>query len=176
VKYLDIKILHVKGYCALDRAEAASRQWARERPELPMLPVETIGRLLDAAARVTRDHMNPLLAEADLNVGEFDVLTPLRRSGEPYMLCPTQLYEAALISSGGMTNRLDRLERAGLVERRPNLKDRRGRQIALTPEGKRVIDDMIGRMVAMEEKMISVLSQAEQEQLNALLKKLLTGL
>jgi len=141
-----------------------------------MLPVETVGRLLDAAARVTREHMNPLLAEAGLNVGEFDVLTPLRRAGEPYMLSPTQLYEAALISSGGMTDRLDRLERAGLVERRPDPRDRRGRQIALTAAGKRVIDDMIGRMVAMETKMLSVLTEAEQKRLNALLKKLLAGI
>ena len=141
-----------------------------------MLPVETVGRLLDAAARVTREHMNPLLAEAGLNLGEFDVLTPLRRAGEPYVLSPTQLYEAALISSGGMTDRLDRLERAGLVERRPDPKDRRGRQIALTAEGKRVIDDMIGRMVAMETEMLSVLTEPEQQRLNALLKKLLAGI
>jgi DNA-binding MarR family transcriptional regulator len=160
----------------MDRAEAAAKQWARERPDLPMLPVETVGRLLDAAARVTRDHMNPLLAEAGLQIGEFDVLTPLRRSGQPYMLSPTQLYEAALISSGGMTDRLDRLERAGLVERRPDPNDRRGRQIALTAAGKRVIDDMIGRMVAMEAQMLSVLTPVEQKKLNALLKKLLTGL
>lgn len=160
----------------MDRAEAAASQWARERPELPMLPVEVFGRLLDAAARVTRDHMNPLLAEAGLQVGEFDVLTPLRRSGEPYTLSPTELYEAALISSGGMTARLDRLERAGLVERRPDPKDRRGRQIALTPEGLAVIEDMIGRMVAMEAQMLAVLTPAEQTKLNGLLKKLLTGL
>ena len=79
----------------MDRAEIASKQWARERPDLPLLPIEIVGRVLDAAARVIRDHMNPLLAEADLQVGEFDVLTPLRRSGEPYMLSPTQLYESA---------------------------------------------------------------------------------
>jgi len=141
-----------------------------------MLPVELVGRLLDAAARVTREHMNPLLAQAGLNVGEFDVLTPLRRAGEPYILSPTQLYEAALISSGGMTDRLDRLERAGLVERRPDPKDRRGRQIALTAAGKQLIDGMIGRMVAMETEMLSVLSEAEQKTLNALLKKLLAGI
>jgi len=160
----------------MDRAEAASEQWARERPDLPTLPVETIGRLLDAAARVIRDHMNPLLAEADLQVGEFDVLTPLRRSGDPYMLSPTQLYESAMISSGGMTNRLDRLERAGLIERRPDPNDRRGRQVALTVAGKRAIDDLIGPMVALEVRMLSVLTSAEQKALNALLKKLLTGL
>lgn len=160
----------------MDRAEAAATQWARERPDLPMLPVETVGRLLDAAARVTREHMNPLLAEAGLNVGEFDVLTPLRRAGEPYVLSPTQLYEAALISSGGMTDRLDRLERAGLIERRANPNDRRGRQVALTAAGKRVVDDMIGRMVAMETQMLAVLTEAEQKQLNGLLKKLLAGI
>lgn len=160
----------------MDRAEAASRQWTRERPELAMLPVETIGRLLDAAERVIRDHMNPLLAAEGLQVGEFDVLTPLRRSGKPYTLSPTQLYKSAMISSGGMTNRLDRLERAGLIERRPDPNDRRGKQIALTAAGKRAVDDLIGPMVAMEEQLLSVLTPTEQKTLNALLKKLLTAL
>src|ERR1700716_4081653 len=160
----------------MDRAEIASKQWARERPDLPMLPVETVGRLLDAAARVIRDHMNPLLAEAGLQVGEFDVLTPLRRSGEPYMLSPTQLYESAMISSGGMTNRLDRLESAGLVERRPDPNDRRGKLIALTAAGRRVIDETITRHVANEAQLLSALTTAEQEKLNALLRKLIAGL
>jgi DNA-binding MarR family transcriptional regulator len=91
-------------------------------------------------------------------------------------LSPTQLYEALMISSGGMTNRLDRLERAGLVERRPDPDDRRGKLIALTDAGKRVIDDTIGRHVANEERLLSVLTRAEQEKLNALLKKLITAL
>src|SRR5262245_4069509 len=114
----------------MDRAEIAVDQWARERPDLPALPMAVFGRLLDAAERVMRDHMNPMFAEAGLQPGEFDVLATLRRSGAPYMLSPTRLYEAAMISSGGMTNRLDRLEHAGLVERRPDPNDRRAKLIA----------------------------------------------
>src|ERR1700761_8721899 len=94
----------------MDRAEAAVEQWARERPDLPSLPMALLGRLSEAAERVMRDHINPLFAEAGLQSGEFDVLATLRRSGAPYMLSPTRLYEAAMISSGGMTDRLDRLE------------------------------------------------------------------
>jgi DNA-binding MarR family transcriptional regulator len=92
------------------------------------------------------------------------------------MLSPTRLYEAAMISSGGMTNRLDRLERAGLIERRPDPSDRRGKLIALTTAGRRVIDGTIARHVANEEQLLSVLSTAEQERLNALLRKLIAGL
>jgi DNA-binding MarR family transcriptional regulator len=134
------------------------------------------GRLSDAAERVMRDHMNPLFAEAGLQPGEFDVLATLRRSGEPFMLSPTTLYEAAMISSGGMTNRIDRLEGAGLVERRPDPNDRRGKLIALTEQGLRVIDDTIGRHVANEVRLLSVLSVGEQKTLNTLLKTLIAGL
>jgi DNA-binding MarR family transcriptional regulator len=160
----------------MDRAAIAVEQWARERPDLPSVPMEIFGRLSDAAERVMRDHMNPLFAEAGLRPGEFDVLATLRRSGKPYMLSPTRLYETTMISSGGMTDRLDRLERAGLVERRPDPNDRRGKLIALTDAGKRVIDETIGRHVANEEKLLSALTRGEQEKLNALLKKLIAVL
>ena len=160
----------------MDRAEIAVKQWARERPELPALPMALFGRLADAAERVLREHMNPVFAEAGLQPGEFDVLATLRRSGAPYMLSPTTLYEAAMISSGGMTNRIDRLETAGLVERKPDPDDRRGKLIALTKEGRRVIDATIGRHVANEVRLLSVLTAAEQKALNTLLKKLISGL
>ncbi|WP_454813143.1 MarR family winged helix-turn-helix transcriptional regulator [Labrys neptuniae] len=160
----------------MDRADIAVEQWARERPDLPSLPMAVFGRLSDASERVLRDHMNPLFAAAGLQPGEFDVLATLRRSGEPYMLSPTRLYEAAMISSGGMTNRLDRLEHAGLVERRPDPNDRRGKLIALTEAGKSVIDETIARHVANEERLLSVLTRAEQETLDGLLRKLITAL
>jgi len=160
----------------MDRADIAVEQWARERPELPALPMAVFGRLADAAERVTRDHMDPLFARSGLQRGEFDVLATLRRSGAPYRLSPTQLYGALMISSGGMTNRLDRLENAGLVERHPDPGDRRGKLIALTENGKRVVDETIARHVANEERLLAVLTAAEQEQLNALLRKLITGL
>jgi DNA-binding MarR family transcriptional regulator len=135
-----------------------------------------LGRLSEAAERVMRDHLNPLFADAGLQPGEFDVLATLRRSGAPYMLSPTRLYEAAMISSGGMTNRIDRLERAGLIERHPDPNDRRGKLIALTATGRRVIDETITRHVANEQRLLSVLTTAEREKLNALLKKLIAGL
>ncbi|WP_342363076.1 MarR family transcriptional regulator [Terrarubrum flagellatum] len=160
----------------MDRADVAVEQWGRERPELPSLPIAVFGRLFDAAELAMRDHMNPLFAKGGLQPGEFDVLAALRRSGAPYMLSPTRLYESTMISSGGMTNRLDRLERAGFVERRPDPSDRRGKLIALTDAGRRVIDDTIGRHVANEERLLSALTTAEQEQLNALLKKLIAAL
>lgn len=159
-----------------DRADVATEQWARERPELPLLPMAVLGRLCEAAERVIRNHFEPVFMEAGLQFGEFDVISTLRRSGKPYMLSPTRLYEAAMISSGGMTARLDRLERAGLIERRPDPNDRRGKLIALTEQGRKVIDATIARHVANEERLLSVLTPAEQEKLNALLKKLIAGL
>src|SRR6266850_3738404 len=154
----------------MDRADVAIEQWARERPDLPALPMAVLGRLSEAAERVMRDHLNPLFAEAGLQPGEFDVLATLRRSGKPYMLSPTRLYEALMISSGGMTARLDRLERAGLIERCPDPNDRRGKLIALTAQGREVIDATITRHVANERRILASLTLAEQEKLNALLK------
>ncbi|HLH86912.1 MAG TPA: MarR family transcriptional regulator [Xanthobacteraceae bacterium] len=160
----------------MDRAGLAIEQWARERPDLPSLPMAVLGRLLEAAERVMRERMDPVFAAGGLQWGEFDVLATLRRSGPPYMLSPTRLQEAAMISSGGMTARLDRLERAGLIERRPDPDDRRGKLIALTKRGRALIDEMIGQHVANEQRILSPLSRAEQEKLAALLQKLIAGL
>ena len=173
--YLDVKI-HSIERTVMDRTGFAVEQWARERPDLPSLPMAVLGRLWEAAERVMREHLTPVFVEAGLQWGEFDVLATLRRSGAPYMLSPTRLYEAAMMSSGGMTARLDRLESAGLIERRPDPNDRRGKLIALTEKGRELIEVMIARHVANEQRILAPLTPAEQEQLSELLKKLIAAL
>ena len=103
----------------IDRAQLAVEQWQQQRPDLDTLPMRLIGRLGEAGQVLNRDVLQPFFDEHRLHYGEFDVLATLRRAGAPHALSPTALYEAAMISSGGMTNRLDRLERAGLIERKP---------------------------------------------------------
>ena len=151
----------------------AVEQWRRERPELDLLSMEILGRMAELAQTVGRNHLEPLFAEYGLQRGEFDVLAALRRSGKPYALTPTALYEAIMVSSGGMTNRLDRLERAGLIERRPNPQDRRGIIVALSDKGLELIDRAVPAHLENEHRVLSGLSAEEQQQLNALLAKLL---
>ncbi len=157
----------------MDRARLAVEQWRRERPEFDLLPMEILGRMAELAQIVGRDHLEPLFAEFGLQRGEFDVLATLRRSGKPFALTPTALYEATMVSSGGMTNRLDRLERAGLVERRPNPNDRRGTIVALSDGGLELIDRAVEAHLENEHRVLSGLNADEKQQLNTLLAKLL---
>ncbi|MET4898587.1 MarR family transcriptional regulator [Sphingomonadaceae bacterium jetA1] len=132
-----------------------------------------LGRLAEAALKTARDHLNPLFADHGLQPGEFDVLATLRRAGSPYALTPTDLYGAAMISSGSMTNRIDRLEKVGLVERRAHPSDRRGTLVVLTAAGRHMIDSIIALHVANQHKIVNGLDPREQEQLSQLLAKLL---
>ena len=159
----------------MDRAEQAAAQWARERPDLDTGPMVLLGRLAEAALVTARDGLNPLFARSGLQPGEFDVLATLRRSGAPYALTPTDLYEAAMISSGSMTNRIDRLEKAGLVERRPNPADKRGTFVALTREGFDLIERLVGEHVANQQAIVAGLGSDEQATLSALLARLLAS-
>lgn len=159
----------------MDRAQIAVEQWRRELPDVDLLPMEVLGRLAEVALLVSRNHLEPLFADFGLQRGEFDVLATLRRSGKPYALTPTQLYAATMVSSGGMTNRLDRLEQAGLIERRPNPEDRRGTLVAISKKGLALIDRAVPAHLKNEEKVMSCLSAGEQEQLNGLLGKLIEG-
>lgn len=159
-----------------DRAALATEQWHRERPDLDALPMALVGRFNEAAQLIARDHLNPLFARFGLQAGEFDVLATLRRAGAPHALTPTALYKALMISSGGMTSRLDRLARDGLIERQAHPDDRRAVLVGLTSAGLRLIDEMMGPHVENERALLSVLSITEQRELDRLLAKLLVGL
>lgn len=159
-----------------DRAGQAAEDWRRERPDMDGFPMEVLGRLMEAAQVIARDWLTPVFVEHGLQNGEFDMLATLRRSGEPYALTPTALYEAAMMSSGGMTARIDRLEKAGLIERRKHPTDRRGVLVVLTPKGLDVIDHVLPLHIANERKVLSSLTRVEQRTLNELLAKMLHGL
>lgn len=160
----------------MDRARRAADEWARERPDLDSRPMVLVGRLTEAAGRIQKDVLRPFFAERGLQFGDFDVLATLRRSGAPYALNPTALYEATMVTSGAMTGRIDRLAAAGWVERRPDPKDRRGVVVALTPSGLERIDAMMADHVANEKRALSGLTTEEQARLSGLLEKLLASL
>ncbi|QVQ28177.1 MarR family winged helix-turn-helix transcriptional regulator [Achromobacter deleyi] len=157
----------------MDRASRAVEQWNRERPDLDVSTMRVLGRLGECALVITRDRINPLFAQFGLQPGEFDVLATLRRSGKPYALTPTALYEDAMISSGSMTNRIDRLEKAGLVARKANPDDGRATLVMLTRQGIKLIDEAVVAHLRNQAEVLSPLDAAEQEQLSSLLGKLL---
>ena len=158
-----------------DHIDRIVAQWRRERPDLDTAPLELFGRLF-RAAQLADAALGEMLVEHDLQTGWFDLLAALRRAGAPYELNPTQLMQATMLSSGGMTKRLDRMVEAGLVERRPDPGDRRGTLVKLTRRGKTVIDKAIAAHVANEERLLRSLSSAERRNLDELLRTLLTEL
>ncbi len=135
-----------------------------------------LGRLNEASSLIARDRLAPLFARFGLQAGEFDVLATLRRSGVPYALTPTALYEATMVTSGAMTNRLDRLEKAGLTLRGPHPNDRRGIVVQLTEKGLALIDEALTAHVANEHDILAGLTPAERETLSRLLEKLIGSL
>ena len=159
----------------MDRAAKAVEQWKRERPDLDVSPMLVLGRLNEASSLVARERLAPLFARFGLQAGEFDVLATLRRSGQPYALTPTALYEATMVTSGAMTNRLDRLEKAGLILRGPHPNDRRGIVVQLTEKGLTLIDEALTAHVANEHEILAGLTSAERETLAQLLGKLIGG-
>ncbi|HUH24927.1 MAG TPA: MarR family transcriptional regulator [Brevundimonas sp.] len=159
-----------------DRASRAAAQWAVQRPDMEMFPMEALGRLHEASILVARERQAPLYARYGLQQGEFDALATLRRSGAPEGLTPTALFEAAMMSSGGMTARIDRLEKAGLVERRPHPTDRRATLVRLTDKGFDLIETIMPEHEEATRDILAPLSLDEQKTLNALLARLIGGL
>ncbi len=147
-------------------------QWQQERPDLDVSPMAVIGRLGRLAKHLERA-LQETFAEYNLNPGEFDVLATLRRSGQPYQLSPTELFNMLMVTSGTMTHRIDQLERVELVKRIPDPDDRRGTIIVLTDQGFRLIDAAVTAHVAKQHRLLKELEAAEREALVELLRKLL---
>ncbi|MEM1447814.1 MAG: MarR family transcriptional regulator [Planctomycetota bacterium] len=159
----------------MDRVERILEQWRRERPDLELRPMGVIGRLKRIAHRL--DHgMSRTFRDHGLNLSSFDVLATLRRAGEPYELSPGDLLATSMVTSGTMTNRIDQLEEAGLVERRENPTDGRSVLIRLTADGLTVIDDALSDHVATQTRLMSGLSDAELTRLDRLLRRFLIAL
>lgn len=155
-----------------DEVDRLIAGWARERPDLDLDAMGTVARLLRAAGLVS-EAIEALAAEHGLQVPEGDILFSLRRSGAPYRLSPAALSEALLVSSGTLTNRLDRLERKGLIERIPHPTDRRSVEVALTARGFELADGVVGEHVERERRMLAGLGPTERAKLDGALRKLI---
>jgi len=158
-------------YDQADQIDRIVALWRSVRPDLDPSSTEVIGRIARMEYFVTRRVLQDL-ARHSINVGEFDVLAALRRKGEPYQLSPNQMQDMVLISSGALTNRINRLESAGLVKRSPDQDDRRGVNVTLTEKGLNVINDAVTHHLAAEAELLP-LDAAERQTLAALLKKML---
>ena len=150
-------------------------QWRAERPDLDVDAMATIARLLHLGGAVQRE-LAERAAAYDVLVPEADILFALRRSGPPFRLLPSKLSESLLVSSGTLTNRLDRLEAKGLIERHPNPEDRRSVEVALTERGRRLADEAVTQHVENETRMLASLTAKERRTLDQLTSKLLAGL
>ena len=155
-----------------DDVDLIVEAWHRERPDLDVQPLTVLSRV----TRLAR-HLDQARAEAfaihDLDGWEFDVLAALRRAGDPYALSPGQLAAQTLVTSGTMTNRVDRLAERGLVTRAPDPEDRRGVRVVLTDSGKHTVDGAFADLLAREHLLLESLSTNERAELADLLKTLM---
>ena len=155
-----------------DAVDVIVSEWQRERPDLDPSAKELTGRIIRLGSLFERRYADAFTAFG-LNEGDYSILAPLRRAGAPFELTPTELAKHRMITSGGMTAALDRLERKGLVSRSPNPADRRGSLIRLTAAGREIIDTAMTSHTEIEHHLVSTLDQAERAQLESLLRKLL---
>jgi DNA-binding MarR family transcriptional regulator len=155
----------------VDEVDVLVDAWRRERPDLDVAPLEVLSRV----SRLAR-HLDLARREAfeahDLEPWEFDVLAALRREGAPYTLSPGRLLQVTLVTSGTMTNRIDRLEAKGLVARVPDPNDGRGVQVVLTEAGRRRVDDALTDLLAHERDILSALPADDRDELADLLRRL----
>jgi DNA-binding MarR family transcriptional regulator len=157
-----------------DGVDRITEQWARERPDLDTTAMAVFGRIFRLARRAG-DEVEQAYAAFGIGRAEFDVLATLRRAGVPYELSPGALAASMMLSTGGTTARLDRLEKAGLAERRPSPTDRRGVLVRLTPRGREVVDRAVGAGLERQRDLLAHLPPADQQRLADLLRKALDG-
>jgi DNA-binding MarR family transcriptional regulator len=158
-----------------DAIDAVIEQWRRERPDVDTWPLNILGRIV-RLERVLEKESRKFFAEHGLEPFEFDVLTTLRRSGEPYELTASALLKASMVTSGAITNRIDRMEVKGLVERVRDLDDRRSVRVRLTPQGRALIDEILSLHLAKGAHILQPLDPVECEQLASGLRILLESL
>ena len=153
----------------VDRLIAA---WRRERPDANLSPLAILSRI----TRISR-HLDLARRDAfaDLETWGFDVLAALRRAGAPHTLSPSQLMQETMVTSGTMTNRLDRLEELSLINRQPDPNDGRGSLVTLTPLGMQKVDAALDHLIKNEKTFLTDLTQEENDQLADLLSKLLVN-
>ncbi|KQO62770.1 MarR family winged helix-turn-helix transcriptional regulator [Curtobacterium sp. Leaf261] len=152
----------------VDRIVAA---WDRERPDLDFAPLHVLSRVGRLAHHLDRARRAAFSA-GGMESWEFDVLSALRRAGAPYELSPKSLLQQTLVSSGTMTNRVDRLAARGLVSRRTDPHDGRGILVALTSDGRGAVDAAIAGLVRAEADILAALPEADRSQLAGLLRTL----
>jgi DNA-binding MarR family transcriptional regulator len=157
---------------ARDEVDTLVDAWRRERPDLDVAPMEVLSRISRLAHHLDRRRAAAFSAHG-LEPWEFDVLAALRRSGEPYQLTPGQLVRETLVTSGTMTNRVDRLVARGLVSRDDHPGDRRGVLVRLTDQGRDTVDAALADLLDAERAMLSRLSGTDRNQLVAALRQLL---
>ena len=158
-----------------DHVDRLRAQWARELPDLDTSPMAVIGRARRITVRLRPD-IEAVFARHGLDAGEFDVISTLLRSGEPWRLTPTELYQTLMISSGGLTARLNRLEAAGLIRRREAQADRRSLLVELTEAGRAKAEAAFREDMALERRLLGGLDAAEQAELARLLTRLALSL
>jgi DNA-binding MarR family transcriptional regulator len=155
-----------------DEVDDLVARWRAERPDLDVAPLEVLSRVSRLARHLDRARKAAFSAHG-LETWEFDVLSALRRQGPPYQLSPGSLLRSTLVTSGTMTNRIDRLEQAGLVRRHKDPTDKRGVLVELTDRGRATVDAAMSALLSRERELLTGLDDVQQAELAALLRVLL---
>ena len=157
-----------------DETDSLLDAWHRERPDLDVAPLSVLSRVTRLARHLDRER-RAAFAEHGLEAYEFDVLSALCRSGAPYELTPGQLVRQTLVGSGTTTNRLDRLESRGLIDRRPDPEDGRMRRVRLTDRGRDRVDAAVADLLDRERRLLGGLSEPDRNTLAGLLRSVLVN-